>query len=314
MQGGNFDVIIIGSGPSGLTAAIYTSRAMLKTLVIGGNPPGGQLTITGDVENFPGFPEGITGSNLIINIRKQSEKFGVEILNENVTSVSGNFQESFKIQTDSGSSFTSKCIIVASGAYAKWLDLESEKKLKGRGISTCATCDGFFYKNKDVAVVGGGDAAMEEALYLTKYANKIYVLVRGDKEHMRASKIMQEKAFADKKIEFKFNTTVEEILGDRSVNGLKIKNKLTNETSDLPGIDGVFIAIGHEPNTKLFAGFIELDDMGYVKLYDGTKSSKEGVFVAGDVGDYKYRQAITASAFGCMAAIDATRFLSEHKS
>jgi thioredoxin reductase (NADPH) len=312
MQEVNFDVIIIGGGPSGLSAAIYASRAMLKTLVIAGAASGSQLTITTEIENFPGYPDGITGPDLINKLRKQAEKFGSKLVDENATKVSGSFEESFKIQTESGTLFNARSVIVATGASAKWLGLESEEKFKGKGVSVCATCDGFFYKNKTIAVVGGGDAAMEEATYLTKFANKIYVLVRGEKSRMKASKFMQEKAFGNGKIEFLFNTTVEEIIGEHSVKGLKVKNVVTGEIYELPGIEGVFVAVGHSPNTKFLADFVELDEKGYIKLYNGTRSSRDGVFVAGDVADFKYRQAITAAAYGCSAAIDAARFLSEH--
>lgn len=312
MQEANFDVIIIGGGPSGLSAAIYTSRAMLKTLVIGGVPSGSQITITSEIENFPGYPDGITGPDLIGKLKKQAEKFGSKVISETVTKVSGSFEESFEVQTESGTTYNSKTIIVATGASAKWLDIESEKRLKGKGVSVCATCDGFFYKNKNVAVVGAGDAAMEEAVYLTKFAKKVFVLVRGEKARMRASKIMQEKALNNEKVEFLFSTTVEEILGENAVEGLKVKNVLTNEIYELPDINGVFVAIGHTPNSKFLSGFVELDEKGYIKIFNGTHTSKEGIFVAGDVADFKYRQAITAAAYGCTAALDAARFLSEH--
>ena len=312
MQGGNFDVIIIGSGPAGLTAAIYTSRAALKTLVIAGDPPGGQLTTTTEVENFPGFPEGITGPELILKLRSQATKFGCVIVDENVNSVSENHEKLFKVDTRTGKKYHADSVIIATGATAKWLQLDSEQRLRGKGVSACATCDGFFFKNKVVAVVGGGDASMEEATYLTKFATKVLVLVRGDKDKMKASKIMQQRAFENPKIEFLFNTSVEEVMGENSVKGLKVKNRLTEKVSEIPDIEGLFIAIGHEPNTGFLAGFVELDEKGYVKITDGTKTSKNGVFVAGDVADYRYRQAISAAGLGCMAAIDATRFLSEH--
>jgi len=312
MQEVNFDVIILGGGPSGLTSAIYTSRSMLKTLVIAGNPPGGQLMVTSDVENFPGFPSGITGPELINSFRKQAEKFGCTILDENAVSVKGSFTELFSISTDSNNIYKAKSVIVATGASAKWLGLDSEKKLIGRGLSACATCDGFFFKNKNIAVVGGGDAAMEEAVYLTKYAKEITVLVRGDKDKMKASKIMQERAFSNPKIKFIFNHTVSEILGDNSVKGIKIKNTQSNEERLMPDIEGLFVAIGHSPNTKFLEGVIELDSKGYIKIYNGFRTSVEGIFASGDVADYKYRQAVTASGYGCMAALDAVRFLSEH--
>jgi len=312
MQEGNFDIVIMGSGPSGLTAAIYTSRAMLETLILGGNPPGGQLTITSEVENFPGFPEGITGPALIGEMRKQSKKFGTLFKDENVVNITGSFEKGFRITTDSKKTYNAKTIIVATGASAKWLGLENEQRLKGKGVSACATCDGFFFKNKTVAVVGGGDAAMEEAIYLTKFAKKVYVLVRGDRDKMKASKIMQERAFNSSKIEFVFNTIVVDILGKDKVDGLKVLNQLTKEETEMCDVEGLFVAVGHEPSTKFLSDFLELDEKGYIKLYDQTKSSKEGVFVAGDVADYKYRQAISAAGYGCMAALDAIRLLSEH--
>jgi thioredoxin reductase (NADPH) len=312
MQEVNFDVIIIGSGPSGLTSAIYTSRALLKTLVIGGNPPGGQLTITSDVENFPGFPEGIKGQALIQKLRAQAEKFDTKFTDENVTSISGSFDNSFTLQTDSKKIYTSRAVIVATGASARWLNLENEQRLRGKGVSACATCDGFFFKDKIVAVVGGGDAAMEEANYLAMFAKKVYILVRGDRKKMRASRIMQERAFKNPKIEFIFNTLVIDVLGKNHVEGLRIANRISGEDSELSNVEGLFIAVGHEPNTKFLSGFVDLDEKGYVKLYNGTKSSKEGVFVAGDVADYKYRQAITAAGYGCMAALDTIKFFSEH--
>ncbi len=312
MQETNFDLIIIGSGPSGLTAAVYSSRALLKTLVIAGNPSGGQLVITTEVENFPGFSKGITGPELITEMRSQAERFESTFADENVTEISGSFSTGFKVKTDSGSVYTSKAVVIATGASAQWLGLKSEQRLKGKGVSACATCDGFFFKDKVVAVVGGGDASMEESIFLTKFASKVYVLVRGSKEQMRASKIMQERAFLNSKIEFMFNTEVREVLGDTSVSGLKIFNNSTNQESEMPDIRGLFIAIGHKPNTEFLKGFVDLDEKGFVKVIDSTKTSVEGVFVGGDVADYRYRQAITAAGMGCMAAMDATKFLAEH--
>ncbi len=312
MQEGNYDVIIIGSGPAGLTSAIYTSRAMLKTLVIAGNPPGGQLIITSLIENFPAYPEGVGGPLLVQKMRMQSEKFGAKFLDENVSNVSGSFADSFTIQSDSKKKYSSKVVIIATGARAKWLKLENEQRLIGRGVSACATCDGFLFKGKDVAVVGGGDMAMEESIHLTKFAKKVYVLVRGDKEKMKASKIMQQRAFNNPKIEFIFGTSVVDVLGKDHVEGLSVKTRLSGETYDLSGVEALFVAVGHEPSTKFLADFLELDENGYVKHFEGTKSSKEGVFVAGDVADSKYRQAVTAAGYGCMAALDTIRFLSEH--
>jgi len=250
-----FDVIILGSGPSGLTAALYTSRAFLKTLVLCGTASGGQLTLTSEVENFPGFPDGITGPELISNFRKQAHKYGAEFIYEYVVNVSGSFQENFTIETESGDIFKSRTVIIATGSSAKWLGLESEKRLIGKGVSACATCDGFFFKDKVIAVVGGGDSAMEEATYLTRFASKVYVLVRGSKEKLRASKVMQKKAFDNEKIEFMFNTSVEEVLGDNFVEGLKVRKRdiqggiEKEEVILMDDVKGLFLAIGHEPNT-----------------------------------------------------------------
>jgi thioredoxin reductase (NADPH) len=313
-----FEVVILGSGPSGLTAALYTSRAFLKTLVLSGNPPGGQLTITSDVENFPGFPQGITGPELITNIRKQVEKYGAEFVDENVVKVEGSFEENFTLTTESGLVFKSRSIIISTGSSAKWLGIESEQKFVGKGVSACATCDGFFFKDRVIAVVGGGDSAMEEATYLTRFASKVYVLVRGTKEKMRASKFMQKKAFENAKIEFMFNTSVKEVLGDNFVEGIKvlkkeIENSVEVEKEIIMGdVKGLFLAIGHQPNTSFLFNFIDLDEKGYIKITEGSKTSKEGVFASGDVHDYRYRQAVSAAGFGCQAAIDTIRFLAEH--
>jgi thioredoxin reductase (NADPH) len=305
-----FDVAVLGSGPSGLTAALYTSRAFLKTLVIAGNPPGGQLTITSEVENFPGFPEGVTGPELISKMREQVKKYGAKLVDENGVEISGSFEEGFTIKTDEGNVFKTRSIIISTGSSAKWLGLESERKLIGKGVSACATCDGFFFKDKVIAVVGGGDSAMEEATFLTRFASKVYVIVRKDKEGLRASKFMQKKAFEDPKIEFVFNSVVKEVLGENSVEGLKvIKNEKEIIMDD---VRGLFIAIGHKPNTEFLSGFVELDQKGYVKIFDGSKTSKDGVFVSGDVHDYKYRQAITAAGYGCQASIDTIKFLAEN--
>lgn len=311
MQENTFDTIILGGGPAGLTAAVYTSRAHLNTLLIAGNPPGGQLTTTTDVENFPGFHEGIMGPQLIENMRKQAKRFGTKFEDDLVSEISGTFEEGFLIKTENGKEFKGKTVIVATGASAKWLGLDSEQKLIGKGVSACATCDGFFFKDKDIAVVGGGDAAMEEAIFLTKFANKVYVLVRKSKEGLRASKIMQERAFANEKIEFLCNTEVHEVLGENKVVGLKIINNNTNEISELD-VQGLFVAIGHTPNTAFLEGFIELGKKGYAKIEDNVFSSKKGVFIAGDVADFRYRQAITAAGFGTMAALEVEKLLSEH--
>lgn len=307
-----YDVIIIGGGPAGLTAAIYTSRAFLSTLTIAGALPGGQLTTTTDVENFPGFPNGIQGPELINNMRAQAERFNTEFLNDDVISIEGDAEAGFTVISQNGTKLQSKSIILATGASARWLGLESEQKLRGRGVSACATCDAFFFKEKVVAIVGGGDASMEEATFLTKFASKVYVLVRGSKETMRASKFMQQKAFGNPKIEFMFNTQVTEVLGDKVVEGLKVLTGDTKEEKVMQDIQGLFVAIGHIPNTDFLKGFVDLDEKGFVKVTENTKSSKEGVFVAGDVADYRYRQAITAAGSGCMASLDVEKYLAGH--
>lgn len=312
-----FDVIILGSGPSGLTAALYTSRAFLNTLVIAGNPPGGQLTITTRVENFPGFPEGVLGTEFISNTRKQVENNGAKLVDENVLKIFGSFEENFSVETDDGNIYKTRTIIIATGSSAKWLGLESEKKFIGKGVCACATCDGFFYKHRVVAVVGGGDSAMEESTFLTRFATKVYVIVRKGKKDLRASKYMQKKAFDDPKIEFIFNSVVKEVIGDDVVTGIKISTKnikdgVEVEEESTLQVDGLFVAIGHEPNTKFLEGLVELDEKGYVKMFENHKTSKEGIFVAGDVHDHVYRQAISAAGYGCQAAIDVTRFLSDH--
>lgn len=307
-----FDVLILGGGPAGLTAAIYTARAHLKTLVLAGNPPGGQLMLTTEVENFPGFPNGIQGPELIANFRAQAARFGTQIVDENATSISGNVDELFKVHTDNHSTYTARTIIVATGASAKWLNLESEQRLRGYGVSACATCDAFFFKNKVVAVVGGGDVAMEDSCFLTKFASKVYILYRGEKHHLKASKIMQERALTNPKVEFMFNTEVTEVLGDKEVTGLKIKNNVTGGEETLP-VQGLFIAIGHKPNTDFLKDFITLGKGEYAEVKDNVLSNIPGVFISGDVADYKYRQAITAAGFGTMAALDAEKFLAERE-
>src|SRR3989344_4337137 len=308
-----FDVLILGGGPAGLTASIYTSRANLKTLVIAGQPSGGQLMLTTDVENFPGFPDGIMGPQLIETFRKQTLRFNTEIVDENIVSVSGSNNEHFNVKTDSSNYYEGKTLIIATGASAKWLELPSEQRLRGKGVSACATCDGFFFKGKNVAVVGGGDTAMEESLFLTKFSPKVHVLVRGNKDKMKASKYMYAKAVSNEKIEFHYNTEILEVLGSDFVEGLKVLNNITNENYVMEDVRGLFLAIGHKPNTEFLEGFVELGNLGYIQVSDNTKTSREGVFVAGDVSDYKYRQAVTAAGLGCMAALDAEKFLSEHE-
>ena len=298
-----YDVIIIGSGPAGLTAAIYTTRANLKTLLIAGGKWGGQLMLTTLVENYPGFPEGIQGPDLMMAMRKQAEKFGAEIINSDF--VSGDFSKSpFKI-TAGDKTYEGKSMIISTGADPKWLDIPGEKEKIGRGISSCAPCDAFFFKGKNVIVVGGGDSAMEEALVLTNFANSVTMIHR--KDSLRASQILQDRAKKNPKIKFLFNTEATKILGDKKITGVELKNNKTNEFSKID-IDGVFVAIGHIPNTKIFKG-IELDEKGYVKVRDHTKTNIEGVFVAGDVHDSHYRQAVTAAGYGCAAALESEKWL-----
>jgi len=305
-------VIILGSGPAGLTAAIYCARAELQPLLIQGSQPGGQLTITTEVENFPGFPEGIQGPELMDRMKKQAEKFGTRIIFDNVSKVDLR-EKPFKIYLENSEELIeTSSVIIATGASARFLGLEEEKELMGHGVSACATCDGFFFKGKEVAVVGGGDTAMEEANFLTRFANKVYVIHRRDT--LRASKAMQEKAFSNDKISFVWNSVIERILGNKKtgVEGVILKNLKTNEKNTL-NVQGVFVAIGHNPNTEIFKGQIEMDEQGYIITKNGTHTSVEGVFAAGDVQDKKYRQAITAASSGCMAALDCQHYLESLK-
>jgi len=301
------NVIIVGSGPAGLTAAIYASRALLKPLMIEGEEVGGQLMTTTDVENYPGFAEGIMGPDLMIETKKQAERFGTRFISRNVTKVDLS-QKPFKVWIGDDLHETNS-IIVSTGASAKYLGLESEKTFLGRGVSACATCDGAFFRDQNVIVIGGGDTAMEEALFLTRFAKKVTIAHRRDE--FRASKIMADKAIAHEKIEVLWNTTLVEVLGDKAVDKVKLKNLKTNEVFEQDA-EGVFIAIGHKPNTDLFTDQIETNDVGYIKtIGEGTQTSVEGVFAAGDVADPIYRQAITAAGTGCMAAIDCERWLEE---
>jgi thioredoxin reductase (NADPH) len=300
------NVIVIGSGPAGLTAALYAARANLSPLVIEGFEAGGQLMLTTMVENWPGFRDGIMGPDLMAEMRAQALRFGAEIVQGDVTSVELS-KRPFTLQV-SGKSFTAQALIVATGASAKWLELGVDRKLSGRGVSTCATCDGFFFKGRAVAVVGGGDTAIEEAIYLSKLATTVTVIHR--RETLRASKVMQDKAIATPNISFVWNTEVTDIkdLEKGEVTALVLQNNQTGAVSELP-VDGVFIAIGHTPNTALFQGQLELEENGYLKTFKGSRTSVAGVFAAGDVQDHIYRQAVTAAGSGCMAAIDAERFL-----
>ena len=300
-------VVIIGSGPAGLTAAVYNARADLNPLMIEGMERGGQLMLTTDVENYPGFPDGIMGPELMESMRKQAERFGTRIMSYDVTKVDLS-QRPFKIWVDQDL-YEAESIIISTGASARWLGLESETRLRGHGVSACATCDGFFFRDMDIAVIGGGDSAAEEALFLTKFASKVYVIHRRDE--LRASKIMATRVLEHEKIEMVWDTVVEEVLGDDTVSGLRIRNLKTDEVSELP-VQGMFLAIGHTPNTKVFADQIDLDDKGYILLPgENTMTSVPGVFAAGDVTDHVYRQAITAAGMGCQAALDAERWLDE---
>lgn len=301
------NIIIIGSGPAGLTAAIYAARASLKPLVFEGIEPGGQLTKTSGVENFPGFPNGILGADLMDKMRQQAEKFGSNHVWDEVTKVDFTAKP-FKVWAGD-QLYESKSVIVATGASTRWLGLKNEQRLIGKGVSSCATCDGFFFKDKKVAVVGGGDSAMEDAIFLTRFATKVWVIHRRDQ--LRASPIMQHRAFDNPKIEFVWNTVVEDVLGDQKVEGIKLLNRRTGEVSSLE-IDGLFMAIGHEPNTKIFQGQLALDQKGYIVTKKNTMTNVAGVFAAGDVVDHRYRQAITAAGMGCMAALDAQHWLEEN--
>lgn len=306
-----YKVVIMGSGPAGLTAALYTARANLNPVVFEGHEAGGQLTLTTDVENYPGFENGIMGPQLIDAMRMQAQRFGAVTIAENIDSVDFS-KRPFKVKAGKNE-IDADTFIIASGASARMLGLPSEKELVGHGVSTCATCDGFFFKDKEIIVVGGGDSAMEEAIFLTKFASRVYLVHR--RSELRASKIMQDRAFRNDKIEFIWDSVVEEILGERGkgVSGVKLKNVNTNKITEKK-IDGVFVAIGHIPNTKIFDGQIETDENGYIITKNGTSSTNiPGVFAAGDVQDTRYKQAVTAAGSGCMAAIDAEKFLEEQE-
>jgi len=302
------NVIIVGSGPAGLTAAIYAGRANLMPLIVAGSQPGGQLTLTSDVENYPGFAEAVLGPELMDVMRKQAERFGTEFVDDDVVGVDVSSRP-FTVKT-AERTWRARAIIVATGASARLLGLESERRLLGRGLSTCATCDGFFFKGQELIVVGGGDSAMEEATFLTKFASRVTIVHR--RETLRASKIMQDRAHRNPKVAWALNRVVDEILGTDRVTGIRLRDPDSGATEDLPA-GGVFVAIGHTPNTQLFAGQLEMDPTGYLVTESGsTRTNVPGVFAAGDVADHVYRQAVTAAGTGCMAAIDAERFLEAH--
>jgi len=303
-------VVIVGSGPAGLTAAIYTARANLRPLVIEGelsstsDQPGGQLMLTTEVENYPGFVDGIQGPELMANFRSQAARFGAEYITEKVTRV--DFSSRPFLVEVGDTSYRARSVIVSTGARAKMIGLDDERRLIGHGVSTCATCDGFFFQECDIAVVGGGDSALEEAIFLTKFADKVTIIHRRDT--LRASKIMQERAFKNDKIEFLWDSVVVGLEGDKTLTGARVRNVQTGDESTLP-LAGLFVAIGHVPNTSLFVGQLEMDEAGYLITHAGTRTNVEGVFAAGDVQDHVYRQAVTAAGSGCMAAIDAERWL-----
>ena len=301
-----YDVIIIGAGLAGYTAGIYSARARHDTLILSGILPGGQLVNTTDVENYPGFVDGILGPDLMIVMRKQTKRMGAKIIDAEVTKV--DFQSKpFKVSTAS-TEYQANAVIIGTGANPRKLGLEGEQTFAGKGVSYCATCDGPFFRNLELVVAGGGDSAMEEATFLTKFASKVHLVHR--RKELRASKVMQERAFNNPKIEFHFESVIEEIDGNEKVQKVVLKNTQSNEKSTLE-VGGVFVAIGHEPNTKLFAGQVELDDQGYIVLKNRTETNVPGVFAAGDVHDHRYRQAVTAAGYGCMAAIDVDKYFSE---
>jgi thioredoxin reductase (NADPH) len=304
------NVVIIGSGPAGYTAAIYASRAMLSPTLIAGREPGGQLMLTSEVENWPGEPTGIMGPDLMEKLKKQSERFGTEIVSD--VAVSVDFSSvPYKVTTERGVEFLAKTIIISTGAVAKWLGVPGEERLSGKGVSACATCDGFFFRGKEIVVIGGGDSAMEEANFLTRFANKVTLMHRS--EAFRASKIMLERTQKNPKIEIMLNTTVEEVLGEDQIRALRIKDAKTGEEREFV-TQGLFVAIGHKPNTEIFKGAITLDEKGYI-VTEGksTKTNLPGVFACGDVMDPHYRQAITAAGSGCQAALEAERYLAHHE-
>lgn len=307
--GKTFDVVIVGSGPAGLTAALYAARADLNPIVFEGPEPGGQLMQTTDVENYPGYTEGVMGPKMMQDFREQAQRFGADCRYGTISNIEFDGRP-YKLTVDEETNIFAKAIIVSTGASAKWLELESEQRLRGKGVSACATCDGAFFRDEHVIVVGGGDTAMEEATFLTKFASKVTVLHR--RQELRASKAMQKRAFNDDKIEFMWDTELEEVLGEDAVDGVKVINNETQEITTLDDVTGVFIAIGHKPNTDLFKGVLEMDDVGYLKTKGkSTETEMPGIFASGDAMDPIYRQAVTAAGTGCRAAIDAERFLAE---
>jgi len=311
IAGKTFEVVIMGSGPAGLTAALYAARADLNPIVFEGPEPGGQLMETTDVENYPGYPEGVMGPQMMQDFREQAQRFGADCRYGMVTDISFD-KRPYKMIIEEETEIYAKSIIISTGASAKWLGLESEQRLRGKGVSACATCDGAFFRDQHVIVVGGGDTAMEEATFLTKFASKVTVLHRRDE--LRASKALQHRAFDDDKIEFMWDTELQEVLGDEVVDGVKVINNKTEEITTLDDVTGVFIAIGHKPNTDLFKGVLTMDEVGYIKTEgQSTRTDLPGIFASGDAMDPVYRQAVTAAGTGCRAALDAEQFLSEQK-
>ena len=309
IQGKTFDVVIVGSGPAGLTAAIYAARADLNPIVFEGPEPGGQLTQTTDVDNYPGYPEGVMGPKMMEDFRQQATRFGADCRYGYVTNIEFD-ERPYKLTIDEETDIYAKAIIISTGASAKWLDLPSEQRLRGKGVSACATCDGAFFRNEHVVIVGGGDTAMEEALFLTKFASKVSVIHRRDE--LRASKAMQNRAFNNDKIEFIWNSELQEVLGDQVVGGVKVKDTVSGEETTLDDVTGVFIAIGHKPNTDLFKDVLTMDDVGYIQTKgQSTETDLPGIFASGDAMDPIYRQAVTAAGTGCSAALDAERFLAD---
>lgn len=311
IAGKTFDVVIVGSGPAGLTAALYAARADLNPLVFEGPEPGGQLMQTTDVENYPGYPEGVLGPKMMQDFREQAQRFGADCRYGMVSHI--DFDERpYHLEVDEETELFAKSIIVSTGASAKWLGFESEQQMRGKGVSACATCDGAFFRDEHVVVVGGGDTAMEEATFLTKFASKVTVLHR--RQELRASKAMQTRAFNDEKIEFVWDTELHEVLGEEAVDGVKVKNNETDEIATLEDVKGVFIAIGHKPNTDLFKEVLTMDEVGYIQTKgQSTETDLDGIFACGDAMDPVYRQAVTAAGTGCRAALDAERFLAEQE-